>query len=228
MNDYKVTVKELQIKKEMQHKDTPVLTYSISYPELSSQQYKFFISRLNQYYQNKAFSLVRYCENDLYKRAMDYFDEYTEKNYPFHEYELSVVFTVTDNERSVLSLYLDEYIYTGGANGTTERASDSFNMLKGRRIEPAELFPIGKNYAAVIEDEVIRQIGDDIKYKDGNYFDDYKNLVKEYFDPKNFYLTPSSLAVYFQEVTIAPHSSGIVVFEIPYVNGPVRPESYEY
>jgi hypothetical protein len=49
-----------------------------------------------------------------------------------------------------------------------------------------------------------------------NYFENYRELIIKYYNPQNYYLTPTALAIYFQQYEIAPYAAGIIVFEIPY------------
>ena len=45
----------------------------------------------------------------------------------------------------------------------------------------------------------------------------YEKNVEQYFNPEHFYLKPAGLVVYFQQYEIAPYSSGIPEFTIPYL-----------
>lgn len=74
-------------------------------------------------------------------------------------------------------------------------------------------FMDGKAY---ITGEVIRQIRTQMQNGEGDYFEDYEKNAVEEFDPGQFYLTPEGVVVYYQQYAIAPYSSGIPVFLIPY------------
>jgi hypothetical protein len=50
----------------------------------------------------------------------------------------------------------------------------------------------------------------------GIYFENYKDLIAENFNPQSYFLTEKSISIYYQQYEIAPYSTGIVVFEIPY------------
>ncbi|MEA4987263.1 MAG: RsiV family protein, partial [Anaerovorax sp.] len=68
-----------------------------------------------------------------------------------------------------------------------------------------------------------------IKKEPEIYFDDYETLVVETFNPKNFYCTPEGVVVYYLQYDIAPYSSGIREFLIPYgdcVIDPIKMCSY--
>lgn len=223
MSGYRVVVNDFELKNELYYKNTPVLTYSIRYPQFSSSRFRLFTKRLNLYYRDKAHAWAQYCESIFYGMAMAYYDDTVKDNYPFHMYTFYVTFAVTNNQDCILSLYFDEDRYTGGANGTTERSADSWDMSKGKRIVLHELYLCSGDFVTGIEDEINKLIAERIKNEDSSFFPEYQMLVKEHFDPNNFYLSPQALVIYFQEVTIAPHASSIVPFEIPFICGPVKP-----
>lgn len=48
------------------------------------------------------------------------------------------------------------------------------------------------------------------------YFEDYRERISQYFREENFYCEPSGVVIYYQQYDIAPYSSGIRTFLIPY------------
>ncbi len=48
------------------------------------------------------------------------------------------------------------------------------------------------------------------------YFDNYPPLVAGTFNKNSFYCTDEGIVVYFQQYDIAPYSSGIPEFPLPY------------
>jgi hypothetical protein len=48
------------------------------------------------------------------------------------------------------------------------------------------------------------------------YFDNYEELVEQTFNENSFYFTPEGVVIYFQLYHIAPYSSGIREFLLPY------------
>lgn len=224
MAHYKTVVNDYEIKNEIYYHDTPLLKYSIQYPQFSLTNNQLFVGKLNQYYRNKAFSQARYCDNEFYKQAVKHFIETEEDKYPFYEFEFQVTYKVSHNHNCVLSLYFDEWRFMGGANGTSRRSSESWDLFRAVAIKLSDLYPYNNNYLALIKEEVKRQISERIKKENGNYFDQYPELTETHFNQNQFYLTPDALTVYFQEVTIAPHASGTITFDLPYIKGPIKPE----
>lgn len=217
VKDFKILVKEIELKDEISYRDTPVLKYSIKYPHFTSNIFQYFVGRLNQYYRNQAYSLLRYCEGKLCKEAVLFYNDSIVNGFTFHEYEFMLRYIVSYNQDCMLSLYFDQFQYTGGATGRTYKASNSWNVKSCRGVGLNELFPMKKRLKDYIAMKVIEEIAVQIKGGTNiDYFDNYEKLVAQYFDPRNFYITPYDVNVYFQEVTIALRSSGIPVFGILY------------
>ncbi len=74
----------------------------------------------------------RYYRNVLFNMAVEQYKYDMENGYPVREYDAVVKFDVTYNEFCIVSLYTDEYEYTGGAHGNTIRTSQTWNMEKQR------------------------------------------------------------------------------------------------
>lgn len=136
--------------------------------------------------------------------------------YPVMKFEAVVTCEVTYNQNCALSLYFDQYEYAGGAHGITVQYSDTWNVRSGKRIRLSDMFPKNKHYEAELIQNIIVQIERQMKDGTGAYFDDYRKLAAKTFDPKNFYLVPAGIIIYYQQYDIAPYSSGIPKFLIPY------------
>ena len=91
--------------------------------------------------------------------------------------------------------------------------------------ELSELFPDISNVKEYIIKMINEQIEKQIKDGDNYYFEDYSKLVTETFNEDSFYLTQEGVVIYFGQYDIAPYSSGIRTFTIPYsVGGATPPE----
>ena len=58
-----------------------------------------------------------------------------------------------------------------------------------------------------------------------SYFENYKELINKTFNPNSFYCTPEGISVYYQQYDIAPYSSGIREFLMPYTYCVKNPET---
>lgn len=111
------------------------------------------------------------------------------------------------NEDGILSLYIDRYEFTGGANGVTVRDGDTWEAG----------FPLRLKVMESNKRKIQRQVVDTIKQRQSGgeiYFEPVKRYVHKYYDPKQYYLTLDGITAFYQEITIAPHSSGIVTFPL--------------
>lgn len=205
-----------ELSKEMKHKNKVVLKYKIVYPEMIESIFVVGKKAFNEYYLDKARKAQKYAENELYKMAVESYEYSVQNNYPVMQYELVSEYTVTYNELCVVSLYTDEYVFTGGAHGNTIRTSETWNLKTGKIITLEELYPNNPNFKTDIIREINLQIANEISLGNNIYFDDYAELVVKNFNPKSFYLTPLGVSIYYQQYDIAPYSSGILNFVIDY------------
>lgn len=195
-----------------------VLSYKINYPQFSTNKYTNFIGKLNNYYKENASIFEKYIRDTLYPEAVEQYKYSKENNYPIIPYEAIMNYNITYLTDNFISLYFDKYIFTGGAHGNTTRFSDTWNVCKRSIMQLSDFFPHNPNY----KEDIITFIIDDIqeRLKDpnlqGTYFDTYQQDVYNTFNEDNFYVTPTGLVVFFQQYDIAPYSSGIQEFLIPY------------
>lgn len=211
-----IFVTERAIAGERNYAGRVVLAYNVQYPQFSTHTASPVIRRINAMYRRQAFDLVRNIQATYYLEAVAEYLRRREQGIPFAPYEFDRPFTVTYALDCILSLYMDEYQYIGGANGVTTRTSDTWNIQTGERIPLSELFAGDEDYRAELETFIEEEIAVRKAENSAAYFDDYAALVERYFNESNFYLTLENLVIYFQEGEIAPHATGIPEFPIPY------------
>lgn len=151
----------------------------------------------------------------LFTQAVEDYENSITNNYPVRPYESVLNYTVTYNGNNLLSMYRDCYKYTGGAHGNTIREADTFYLSDGKVLPLKAFFPNDKNYEYLLLEEILRQARENYQ-EEPIYFENYYELIIENFNTENYYLTSKNIAIYFQQYEIAPYSSGIIVFEIPY------------
>lgn len=216
--DYQVQIKDRIIKNDLYYKKTLLLSYSIQYPQFSSDRFRMTLNRMNQYYEMKAIAFKMYCEHKLFKLAIEQYENAIKNGFPVRKFEALVVYQVTYNQNCSISLHFDQYEFTGGAHGNTVRNSDTWNLQKGTKIKLGHLFT-NKNYKDYIIMTINQKIAEQIRNGTNQYFENYKQLVTENFNENHFYLTPKGVVIYYQQYEIAPYSSGIPTFMIPYSSG---------
>ncbi len=204
----------------MQYNGETVLTYKIEYPEFKSPEYPIPLDAINAYNKKKALDYQNYLENDLFHLAVKQYKEAARNGFPAHAFEALFVYKVTYNHLCILSLYFEKYEYTGGAHGNTIRFSETFNLRESRRVHLNELFTCSIDYHKYIFKQAKAQIEEDPDI----YFDNYARLLVEAFNEYSFYCTQDGIVVYYEHYDIAPYSSGIREFLIPYSKCVLNPE----
>ena len=205
------------IAEQMQYNDVTVLNYRIEYPEFVGDSYRRGRRTVNQFYKDAALALQNSIRGNLYQLAVDQYLFDVENGFPVRTFEALQTFKVTYNKSCIISVYFDNYQYTGGAHGLTNRTSQTWNLRTRRMIKLKDLYRCSGDYKAYIKRKVIEQINQQIMQEDsGIYFENYEELVEQTFNPESFYSTPEGIVVYFQQYDIAPYSSGIREFLLPY------------
>lgn len=200
------------LQKEMKYENTVVLKYHIEYPEIVMdwQQNRNGIKKFNDYNLKMALQTQQKAENELYKEAIELYKYNKENGYPQMMYELYREYQITLNQENAVSMYIDEYIFSGGAHGTTTRTSQTWNLMLGKTVELYELYPNEPYFLLDILRKINREISENIEI----YFADPYPLVVEYFNPDSYYIDNGKVVIYFQQYDIAPYSSGIIEFTL--------------
>ncbi|HBQ63833.1 MAG TPA: hypothetical protein DD727_02690 [Clostridiales bacterium] len=101
----------------------------------------------------------------------------------------------------------------------TTRKGDTWDLavqLLPRKLSLGSLFQPGTPYRRIILEEIRRQALLNIAQGNDIYFEDVEKNIIQYFDPKNYYLVPEGVAVYYPLYSLAPYAAGILVFVIDY------------
>ncbi|QAT42950.1 DUF3298 and DUF4163 domain-containing protein [Aminipila luticellarii] len=212
MNGKVIDVKKLVIQNEMKYNGEVVVTYKIEYPQFSSRYYQKSLKAMNKYYYNKAMDFQKFYRKELYKPAVEQYIYSKKNNFPIRVYEGLATYRVTYNMACIASLFYDNYIYLGGAHGSTIRTSETWNVQKARRMELYEMYECELDFKTYL----LEQVKSEILKDPSIYFEDYDELIIENFNSQNYYCTSKGVILYYQQYDIAPYSSGIREFLIPY------------
>lgn len=216
-NDTSVKVFMQRFGKTLIYQEQPMLTYEGQYPQFASRRFRNTLCKLNRYYKGVARGFQRDMHQDLYPAAVEQYKESQIDDFPFRSFEAMLDFTITYNKDFLLSLYYDRYAYTGGAHGSTVRVSDVWNLYTGQKVLLSDVFSCVDDYRDYILAQILQQISYQISAGAGQYFENHRELADDKLEEANFFLTKDGAVIYFQQYDIAPYSSGIVTFLIPYV-----------
>ncbi|MDL2273143.1 DUF3298 and DUF4163 domain-containing protein [Oscillospiraceae bacterium OttesenSCG-928-G22] len=218
MNEKQKTVPNVasgEIKKDFLYDSTTVIEMKITYPIVSLENKKIE-RRINGMYRFTADRFFRYVSKQFYREAVKAYQDAIRNDFPFHAFQAFLTYTETYFTDMYLSTYFDRYEYTGGAHGQTLRFSDTWNLRTGT---PQELCDFFKSRSACYKSvlrEILSEADERMKNSPGVLFDDYRKRIVKYFKPARYNLIPGGVAVYYQQYDIAPYSSGVVTFDIPF------------
>lgn len=216
-----VSAKKIIIENERKYGGIVLLRYKIEYPRFEAPIYRMSVAVINEYYKNRAIEFQDYCETVLFDIAVRQYLEDIQNDYPIRTLEAVLTYEITYMASCIISLYCDQYEYTGGAHGNTARDSQTWSLQKCGLIELRRLVKCPPGYKAYILREVEKQIRNEPEV----YFENYKELVREAFNEYSYYCIPEEIVIYYQQYDIAPYSSGIREFGIPYSDCVVDPVS---
>lgn len=219
MFKYQVIVKDKVLQQDMYYKNQVIMRYTIKYPQFISAFFGTFLDKLNAFYRTKAFMYQKTNIRNLYQMATVEYEYSIANNFPVRQFEAYTDYQITYNQNCVISLYFDQYEYTGGAHGSTVRSSDTWNLQRSRKMELQDVIVQHNNLKLEIADIIIGLIEQNNQEGTGFYFEDYVKLVNENLKLNNFYLTEEGVVIYFQQYDIAPYAAGLPTFLIPYSSG---------
>jgi hypothetical protein len=133
------------------------------------------------------------------------------EGWEIRKYIATIYYIVHYQKDDLLSFSVFYYSYTLGAHGHTLQRAYNFNLLNGEGILLNDILKEKKNYVDIINQEIKKQI----ELNPQEYFSDW-SVFQSISEEQPFYLIEDGIVVYFGLYEIAPYSSGIRYFKIPY------------
>lgn len=217
-----LSVKMIVLRDKLKYNGETLLTYKIEYPEFCSSCYRLCLAKVNEFIRRKALEYRKYCETELFCMAVEQYKTDIENNFPIRVYEALLTYEMTYLDTCIISAYFNRYEYTGGAHGNTTRYSQTWNLQRCGLAELYQLVRCPPDYKTYILSVVEKQIEKEPEI----YFDNYRELISETFNENSFYCTREGIIVYYQQYDIAPYSSGIREFLIPYGVCVINPQEF--
>lgn len=188
----------------------------INYPVININNNRSAEEKINNEISMQVENYLAYATDILYDQAINYYKESIKNNFPFFRYEVYIEYVITYNDNCFLSLYSSNYKFTGGAHGDTRRTSNTWELCTGENIYLNNFFNPNVNYTHLLVQEIINQAEKNLIENQLIYFEDYRELIVKYFNPINFFMSPTGITIYYHQYDIGPYSTGIIEFTIPY------------
>ncbi len=118
-------------------------------------------------------------------------------------------------EGDILSFVIDTYTYTGGANGISRKDYYNIDVKGNKTINLDDLFKEGSDYKTIINDEINKQIEEQVATGEKVYFEGEEGF-KTIDEAQTFFIDKDgNLVITFQMYEIAPRYMGHPEFKIP-------------
>lgn len=197
-----ITISDIAIKE-----DYEALEVDITIPVIQGLADKQVEDEINQTIKEDILNFKYRIQAD----SEEYLQEARKEGGEIKKYIASAYYIVHYQKNDLLSLSVFYYCYTLGAHGCMVQEAYNLNLANGERIPLQNILKEKKDYLKIINQEIKRQI----KLNPKAYFDDgavFQSISKE----KPFYLIEDGIVIYFRLHEIAPYSSGIRYFKIPF------------
>ncbi|WP_236692939.1 stalk domain-containing protein [Aneurinibacillus tyrosinisolvens] len=119
-------------------------------------------------------------------------------------------YTVTYNEKGRLSLFVDYYIYTGGAHGVTARVPYTFDLATGNVLSLKEVADGNANYVSIINSKIKAQI----KSRKMLLLNPFQTIEAD----RDYFLNRTGVVIYFTNYEYTSFAEGMPEFVIPYTD----------
>lgn len=204
----KLTAQEITISDIVIKENYEALEVNITIPVIQGLEDKQIEEKINQTFQEDILNYKYRIQTE----SEEYLQSAKKKGGDIRKYKYiaSAYYIVHYQKNDLLSLSVFYYYYTGGAHGCTVQEAYNLNLTNGERISLSDILKEKKDYEEIINQEIKRQI----KLNPEVYFDD---AVFHSISPEQpFYLIEDGIVIYFGLYEIAPYSSGIRYFKIPF------------
>ena len=203
----KLITQEITISDIVIREDYEALEVDITIPVIQGLEDKQIEEEINQNIQEDILNF-RYR---IQTESEEYLQEAKKEGGEIRKYIAIAYYIVHYQKNDILSLSVFYYCYTGGAHGCTIQEAYNLNLVNGEEISLPEILREKKDYTKVINQEIKRQIklNPEVYFEKGAAF---QSISEE----QPFYIIEDGIIIYFGLYEIAPYSSGIRYFKIPF------------
>lgn len=199
-----IMVTELSLKE-----DNPWLKSDLNIPVVSGLKDKNLEEKINDIFKVDALKFKKGIEGEA-KDAYEYSKKFNVES-P-HKYLAETFYKTRYASKDLLSVTVMYHQYTGGAHGLEILKGYNFDLVSGELLNLSDLFAEDFDYSKAIGTEVLSAM----KSNPEDYFPIDDNGIKNITGDHPYYLEDGNLVIYYGLYELAPYSSGIPEFRIPF------------
>jgi hypothetical protein len=202
-------IKRIELNEVLYHKQNAVLSFRVSYPEISP--YSIGVRRINGY--NKMFGkdIVERAKGVIFKAAVRQAELLGND---FEELSVDASFQTMYLHNGLFSAFTDVFYKLGADGKAMTRKSQTWNIKSGRRIRLRELFDRHTDYIPFLFNELAARITDFERKNGEPCYPDWRIKAMRFFDTGNYYLTDDGIAFFFPQGSLTAGIWGIPTFYI--------------
>lgn len=204
--DHDQTIKSVVVKTKTEKNSETAISIELKIPQITGMKIEQIQKSINE---AMAAPTLQMRDQNL-KDAREYYQDTQKTGEHFWQYEVASDYEVHYNQNGILSITTDNYQFTGGAHGGTERLPFNYDLNTGKSLQLKDIFTPGFDYQSIINAEVKRQIAQ----RPEIYFEGSEGF-KGIGNDRPYYIIPGYVVVYFAQYEIAPYASGMPEFKIP-------------
>lgn len=180
----------------------------IRYPQMTGYANSDIQNAINAYLKKEAETSAEQGKKELVEAADAFKESAADSNRTVPLLSSESHYTVSYNEKGLLSLYVDYYVYTGGAHGYPFRLPYTFDLSTGKRLSLADAAGGNPDYVSIVNDAIRTQIRED----DLALLTPFETIEPD----RPFFLKHDAVVVYFEPYEYTPYALGMPEFEIPF------------
>ena len=211
------TLQPLSAQREWTFENFPVLRAQISLLEPSSPD---AWRNIRRFYRLQSRAFLKYCQGEVFPWARKEAENALSNSVPAVCFEAELSAQTTYQSGQLWSLYTQTRDTAFPGAPTLHRWGDTWNLSTGYPIRLNAFFPPRSHWKKRFLSAVAAQIRRQEQHGLARYHPGWQKLIKRYFSPHNFYLTPEGIAIFYPMYAIAPAAEKIPVFVLPYDGEP--------
>ncbi|WP_058304097.1 stalk domain-containing protein [Gorillibacterium timonense] len=169
--------------------------FEIQYPQLTGLADKAVQDKINSFLKTEVEKMAAEARKDL-----------KESEPGAAPNSFTVNYFIKSNVHDKLSLYLESYLYLGGAHGSPARIPFTFDLKTGKVLTLQEAALGNPNYKTIINKEIKK------RFANQDYLLTPFESIK---DNQSFYLQNDAIVVFFDPYEYTPYAAGFPEFTLP-------------
>lgn len=193
-----ITENDLVIGTVRERRETATLSVDVQYPKIAGLAAEVQ-DPMNAYFADRVKPAV-----DQGYRSAEANDAVGESRWPT---EVFLNYRIAYNQKGLLSVLFDDYLYTGGAHGGIARHGYTTDIRTGKSYALKDLFEPDTDYVSLLSAEIKEQI----EARELTLLSPFEAIRED----QDFYIERDSLVVYFQQYELMAYAYGFPEFRIP-------------